>query len=452
MPLLSLPNELLFEIIGYIAGQDHLDNGHANGSSQGLDLVGLPFADVLRVSQTCQALRAVGTIFIYSSITVDKRVGTLEALFKDYPYLALCARRVVAPLYPPLRWSWCPNVYITLPERDPLEKNYLVILGRVLGSCRNVCQLSIVNPVPRCRGWERVTFEPKLLELLAPESVDSAKVLTLERLGSDAVLAYFMRLLDHERCGLETVRILEDCMAWTRYSLNLGFLQERESIRKCLHLVTNTQRRLRSVRNFDFDAQLNFSTHTLKSDVGRFFAMVMLEVKVLRMATTIEFICGALPTYAELGSHLTELTLETPSQPPWPTEDSNIPIHFCETISKLSRNLTKFVSYSEFPMCEELFVASNWPKLLSMDIKCESWYRCREFSPRDFRARLEILTTARPQSVFDLEWRGIRLAGPPVSTGTTVRKGISYLAPLEVFEGTDSFLSKPTAATIGLQC
>lgn len=101
MPLLSVPRELLLEIIRLVA--DSKPRPHRSYR--------VPYVRHLKhLAQTCRMLRSLSTTVIYSIIIIDRDLRALGEFLADYPTSATCIRylKVKAPTYVTLENYW-PN-------------------------------------------------------------------------------------------------------------------------------------------------------------------------------------------------------------------------------------------------------------------------------------------------------------------------------------------------------
>lgn len=385
MPLLSIPHELLLDIIGHVADSAPPTTSYSiNGLEQ--------------LAHTCVVLRSLSITLIYASVTIRREAGQLGSLLVDYPHLATCVRRLKIE---------APGIWAGDSQR---------LLRRILERCAKLREL-VLEKLPGTGGL-RTGFGDETLEYLPVESRRSMKTVAFHGLPLDGLLAHFKRMLNGEFSALQTLRMRSSDVC-NPYDVHRHREEQTQFMNALLlHASAGPSGALKSVQSFLFDAPFPYRLAE-ESDVGACFANAMPNLKFLSMVTSPDVIYGTLSAYISLGSQLTELNL-TGSYPSSsscsarrtnPQTDTSPRPHFCDIITKLSRNLTKFVIHgnSELRICHTLFVpspggrAENWPNLDLLNIRC--LLGCEGIKPSVLRLGLKRLTGNRPGAVILVEGR-----------------------------------------------
>lgn len=381
MSLLSIPSELLLDIIGHVADSAPMAAG--------------PFNELKHLAHTCIVLRSLSITLIYASITIHREAGHLGSFLIDYPHIATCVRRLKVE---------APGIWAGDDQR---------LLRRILERCTKLREL-VLEKLPGTGGL-RTGFEDEMLEYIPVESRRSMKMIAFNGLPLDGLLVHFKRMLGGEFSTLQTLR-MRSCDVCNPYDVR-RHREEQTQLMNALLLYASAKPpgALKSVQSFLFDAPFPYWLAE-ESDVGACLADAMPNLKFLSMVTSPDVIYGVLSTYSSLGSQLTELTL-TGSYPSScsartnPKSDTPPRPHFCDIITKLSQNLTKFVIHgnSELRICHKLFVpspgrrAENWPNLNLLSIRC--LLGCVGIKPSVLRDGLNRLAGNRPGAVLFMEGR-----------------------------------------------
>lgn len=386
MPLVSLPCELLLEIVEIVYA-----NSPQNSSS-------MPrrSSDIIQLAQTCQILRALSITLVYSSITThkDTNVPRIRGLLESYPPIAASVRSLkLCPL--DLRALRKPQQLVEMQFCD------------ILGSCKKLRNLCLDENT----GWWG--FGQVLLARLAPESKESIETIHLEGIRMCAALANFKLLLNSgEFNRLEEIRV----------TVPYGMPAEIKS-QYIPTASTALPRKLESVRKFYFRVPPIFAPGNpgIAPEMGNYPARTMPNVNVLTIIGQSNYVYGSLFTYVGLGSHLTELG-------PHLIEHGGVH-ELCEVLSRLSPKLTNLrLEGMGLEICHKLFTASTWTKLAILIIKCSSW--CTGIKPDLLRTQLEKLTETRPTVRISLSRLGVVLVSwNQPATGKT-----QYIASLKLFE------------------
>lgn len=390
MPLLSLPSELLLDIIGCLAASKPPTHNS-------------PHIVLKDLASTCQRLRSLSITFIYSSIDVwahTKNDELFNEILESDSHIAECIR----------------DLTISAPSDNKFQS-----AQGILKSCTKLRTLFLARLSKRYDGALDWDSKFAMLQYLAPESKMSLQKITLWS-NMEGVLAQLMVLLNGAREGqfgaLRTVDIEAEpfCRFWKRINRNspgalktfLGASAEPNS----------SSPKLESVQTLKIEARLPWRFRSEEAGIlGVLFAGAMPCVRVLDLKTSAECIYSALSTYATLGSHLTELTITSnhgnencssmlcgSRREPFccdPLKHGRQPHHFCAIIPKLSKNLTKFVVDGGHILglwvCHQMFgTAHQWPRLDLLRVECRG--ACRGFRPELFRATLEQLSEIRQQA------------------------------------------------------
>lgn len=381
MPLLSIPSELLLDIIGHVA-----DSAPLAADS---------FSRLKHIAHTCIVLRSLSITLIYASVTIHREVRHLGPFLIDYPHIAACVRHLKIE---------APGIWAGSNQR---------LLRRSLERCTRLREL-VLEKLPGTGGL-RTGFVDETLEYIPVESRRSMGMVAFNGLPLDGLLANFKRILGGEFSALHTLR-MRSCDVCNPYDVH-RHREEQIQLMNTLLLYASAKPpgALKSVQSFLFDAPFPYRLAE-ESDVGACLANAMPNLKSLSMVTSPDVIYGALSAYSNLGSQLTELTL-TDSSPSScsaktnPKSDTPPRPHFCDIITKLSQNLTKFVVHgnSELRICHTLFVpdsgccAENWPKLDLLSIRC--LLGCVGIKPFVLREGLNRLVGNRPGAVLFMEGR-----------------------------------------------
>lgn len=389
MPLVSLPCELLLEIVKIVYA-----NSPQNSSS-------MPrrSSDIIQLAQTCQILRALSITLVYSSITIHKDISVprIRGLLKSYPPIAASVRSL----------KLCPlNLRVLCEPQHLVEMQFCDILG----SCKRLRNLCLDE---NTKWWGSGQV---LLAQLAPESKKSIETIHLEGVRMCAALANFKLLLDSgEFNRLEEIKV------------TVPYGRPAETKPQFWEYIptasTALPRKLESVRKFYFRVPPIFAPKNpgIASEMGNYFARIMPNVNVLTIIGQSNYIYGSLFTYVGLGSHLTELTLHL---------FEHRGVHeLCEVLSKLSPKLTNLrLEGMGLEICHKLFTASTWTKLAVLRIKCSSW--CTGIKQDLLRTQLEKLTETRPTMRISLSRLYIGL----VFWNEPAIWGIQYIASIKSFE------------------
>lgn len=434
MPLLSLPREMLIEIISHVASDSHGQPVHDYSLSQ--NLTGPHFINVLNLSHTCQTLRFLGVTFVYAFINTNRTAKCLDALFTEYPHLAACVRKLVSSQYilsdPTAPFPVADH--ITQRTRDEYtKKDYWILLQKILGRCPQIRELYLEGPMSGFDSLEDIDPRGGVLEYLGPESFHLLSKIELVDFCLRSVLSYFTRLLNSGHCTLEEMSLYFLSTPCLEYHLPQE--DEQRQINEYLQLIAVTPLTLESIRSFEFVSPYHHGTGPI--NLGQLLAKTMMRVQCLSMTTSPECIYDAVSTYDQLGSNLTKLRLFTKRCPHKPLEGPNPSIHhFCPVIARLSQTLTDFFyAGTDFPICQEMFPPSAWSKIDSMRIMCGSQTRCEGMEPGELRTGLQTLAINRPRAVVNVEWNLVILQKYSSSTyfiessGAFERFGINYSSP-----------------------
>lgn len=398
MPLLSLPPELLFHIIGYI------DSGYDNTFRL------RPPLDIVKVASTCQTLRYVAVNFIYSSVRVTPK--RLHGLLASNKRAAASIRK------------------LTIDETFGLGgvPGSPLLEIEALKSCTKLRELNLsyrsyplnttekthpFNKSPKSRRYNW----PKLWVLLeAPKSL-------------------FTELSKRLPSALKGLTI---------NSLNPANLLGSERTPYLLVAENEPGPKLESVREFSLAIRYRYQPQRAEANiVGEHLARAMPEVQILQLCTSSECIYGMLSTYAELGSRLTQITLTG-----WDVrQPSNTrphrPYRLCEVVPRFSHSLTRLVideMYSSgLSVCHELFGATDeWPSLDYFSARCRTG--CEGINLSLFRAAMVEFAQTRPQVGLSMEVGGRRnrLKARLVSWNLeTMPENGNFIASLEEFKELD---------------
>lgn len=410
MPLLSLPSELLLDIIGKVNANNSPDPHSPDKAGGWSSTQTYPCLGIFSLAQTCQLLRSLAIEYIYSSVSVqdNNNAYELHKLLTTYPHLAACVRSLI--LWAPLAKRF---ETIRLEQGTPeIPESWwqVTLFQDILGSCKGLRKLVLKRP-SRWIGRERNEFNETLLEKLAPES--KATIETIEFVGNhlSAVLGHFRQLLESNEFGaLKSVRIEGYADQTTTDGLKIS--------------TTWPPGKLELVETFHFREPFADAI-----DIGRNFAQAMPNVKVLFMAATPDYVHATLLTYVELGSHLTELEIDCNAYNTISPTNS-----LCQIISKLSK-LRKFTAINTgMRTCHKMFTASQWTQLDFLNFGCIKG--CQGIKPDRLRENLEKLTQTRPMATITITRRFSRdlISWIPEEPGNQME---NYIAPLEVFEKLD---------------
>lgn len=385
MPLLSIPHELLLDIIGHVVDSAPLTTSYS-------------FNGLKQLAHTCIVLRSLSITLIYASVTIRREAGQLGSLLVDYPHIATCVRRLKIE---------APRIWAGDNQR---------LLRCILERCTRLREL-VLEKLPGTGGL-RTGFEDETLEYLPVESRRSMKTVAIHGLPLDGLLVHFRRMLGGEFSALQTLK-MRSCDMCNPYDVRRHREEQRQFMNAILlHASAEPPGALKSVQSFLFDAPFPYRL-VEESDVGACLANAMPNLKFLSMVTSPDIIYGALSAYISLGSKLTELNL-TGSYPSSSSscstrtnpQTNTLPRpHFCDIITKLSRNLTKFIIHgnSELRICHTLFIsdpgsrAENWPNLDVLNIRC--LLGCEGIKPSVLRLGLKHLARNRPGAVLLVEGR-----------------------------------------------
>lgn len=426
--LLSLPKELLLDIIGYVATIDECDSNQTAKPDPDPPVLefdcSLPlgvsgtypsdpeiardplvfwpnssfrlrsYSNITALSHTCQLLRSLCAPVKYHSVVSNyKTVPVLYKLLKSRSYhIAACIRHLTlsAPYDNTPSDPFAFYNIFPLPSTQPRSRiPDSPLLPEILESCTKLQELWLDGT-----GWED---HQMLLGHLAPESKQSITALGLSGLEPKRLFGYLQALCDEVENGgfgaLTTVRI--GAAQGNKYETiwrdgGETVLRERQLFLQSIGAGW-AGGRLESVRTFTFGRPSGSSMELAGGleIMGEYFAMLMPNVQVLNLNTTVQCIYGALSTYAKLGSKLTELTLSSKSR---------TYINFCDVLAELSPRVTKFVVRGSWLwICQRFFGAggeSLWPNLTLLSVGCFSG--CNGIELSDFRAGLERLTQTHP--------------------------------------------------------
>lgn len=396
MSLLSLPNELLLDIIEKVNASDLWRSSTFHMS------------DILKLAHTCRLLRSLSIALIYTSISSRSDSEKLHKLLTSYPHIAACVRKLT--LY---------SCLVTLPSSmapHPAQSK----LREILGSCKRLRELRLEEPC----DWLRSSFDEEILEHTAPESKGSIEAICFKGLELKVALRHFDVLLDSSEFGaLTTVRIL-DCQMVNETEYNTSRIEQY-----CQQ--AGDSRKSESVRTFSLHMPASCA---MQSELGTYFAQAMPNVKVLSIIATADCVYNTLSTYIGLGPHLTDLELRTGSTRMGCENTQSQEI--CKVVSKLSQKLTRLlISNAEgLEICHKLFTASEWPQLNKLWIY--GLKGCEGIEPDILRDQLEKLTQARPViSIFMERPNYCSVVSWNCRAELAIfLEGDNYIAPLEVFE------------------
>lgn len=390
MPLLSLPCELLLDIVEKVNAGCYKN------------------PDTVQLAQTCQLLRSLSVAFVYSSVAVrdEKHSLMLHGLLTSYPQIADCVRFL--KLFP---------LGIPPHSKEPQLRD-------ILSRCKKLRELCLESLVGRGKF---TNLKEVLLEQLAPESKGSIETIKFLRIGLDTTIANFTYLLDSGEFGrLETVKVVEP------YELPEGIMARIGGyIRNACTTLASSK--LESVRTFHLEGPPGFTPVAPDIgplDIGGYFARVMPNVEVLSMTAELDYIHGTLFAYAGLGSQLTRLTLHCTE----PSESREL----CETLSKLSPKLTGLMlSGPGLGICHKMFTVSAWTQLALLKINCCSG--CQGIELDLFRTHLKKLTETRPMATITVNRCYSELVSwnCEAQADTGERRTDHYIAPLEIFKKLD---------------
>lgn len=393
MPLLSLPYEILLEIIEAV-----------HTSARPFSLAGHN-SNTVHLAQTCQILRSLSTPYVYSSITLHNHICAhqVQELLELYPSVASHVRSLKLSAFDE-------------PYRQPLRD---VQFWDILSRCKKLQELRFdENTV----GGK---FDKSLLVGLAPESRGSLRMIQFIGVDLDTVLRNFKFMLrSGEFGGLEIIEITAPHVSSPE--------MEPQVWRRPIPAAsgTRTSKKLESVRKFYFKELLEpilDSPAHVPLGVGSYFAQAMPNLNVLSMMRRPCIINETLFTYAELGSHLTELTLHLDE-----TSESS---ELCKTLSRLSPKLT-FLSLRGLGVmiCHKLFAAS-WAKIGIL--KIESSSMCNGTKPDLLCAHLKEIVETHPTARVSLNQSYVRLASWRYGGWTAAGERIieHFFASPEVFRG-----------------
>lgn len=363
MPLVSLPCELLLEIVKRVYAGSPLNSSSKPGRN----------SDIIQLAQTCQILRALSIALVYSSVIIQKdtNVPQIRGLLKSYPPIAACVR----------------SLKLRSLKLCVLRERYPQILREtqlcdILGSCKKLRKLCLDENAGGS-GFSQVS-----LAQLAPESKGSIETIHLEGVKMCAALANFKLLLDSGKFNrLKEIRV----------TVPYGRPAEikPQFWRHILTTSTTPPRKLESVRKFYFGVPPIFVPEGsgILLEMGNYLARAMPNVHVLTIIGQSNHIYSSLFTYVELGSHLTELTI-------YLVEHGRFH-ELCEALSRLSPKLTNLrLEGTRVEICHKLFTASTWTKLAILKINCGSG--CPGIKPDLLRAHLENFTETRPTMLIFL--------------------------------------------------
>lgn len=453
MPLLLLPQELLLEVIGYVAATDRCVGGKSgslgaeswdpdlerNGQRYYQDCSPLASKDVLSLIHTCQFLRSLCLQSAYFSVSgYEKAVPVLYRLLPLHPHIATCIRELC--LFMPYK-----STRMSGDETDGLGVSDSLFLIGILRSCTGLRELRLdgsTNP------WNWVKdFEGVLLRYMAPESKRSIVKLEMLGLVYETMFAYLKQLCDEvENGGFGALKML-----------GIGAGEDRREgaeLPRVQGLVWPTDgdwagTKLESVRSFKFVTSPFYNLVPI--DVGTYFATLMPNLQALNLKTEIICIYDMLSTYVRLGAHLTEIKLKF-SLPHFAR------IHLCCIIPKFQK-LVKFVVDTDSPLriCQTMFHDGDkrplWPHLtlLSADLGTTG---CDGVKVDELRAGIVRFTQTHPTaSVFMkirrtgpvlVNWDGVNPTDPQGSYDLQSTEDSTsnlchgqwnrYIAPLEGFK------------------
>lgn len=102
------------------------------------------------------------------------------------------------------------------------------------------------------------------------------------------------------------------------------------------------------------DFTFNWEPQVNVADKAGYFARAMPNVKMLTMRAKSDYICSTLSKYAQLGSHLTAIILDTKSLQGY---------ELCELVSKLASKLAIFVVTGGAQICHKIFNPLEWAQI-----------------------------------------------------------------------------------------
>lgn len=347
MPLLSLPAELLREIISLALNiPTPVPDSCEEPSCSGLDVRQTypctPTA-ATRLSHTCHVMRSHALPLMYASVTVNhEHSGTLHELLTTWPHIASCVRIL--------------TVFIT--------------------NFRGAQRLHGI--IKRCSGLQDLRLDGS-------------------RAGGDFIASLLAHAVQSplRSLGLRTFEWPEIRVYLCMAPRTLHTLRLEDPVRP-IQIVVNSGEsvllpRLPSVRTFICHTELFDQCGSI--DAGSWLAHMFPNVHVLDIKltdTTIQFLEG----YATLGTPLTELTVHFLTAQP----------QFCVTVAHLVPTLRRFTAHGG-TICEVMF-APAWRCIEYLDIECQAG--CEGVNSCVMRQGIVRLVGARPRASVRVALNGGR--------------------------------------------
>lgn len=303
MPLLSLPNELLLDII-----QEAVATPFSSSAGYCHEFVG-PTLPIISPSTTslahsCKLLRSLTVPLLYASVNAHPRsTPALHAQLTSHVHIAECVQKL--------------TVFIT-------DAPGAQLLHGIIKRCPKLRDLRLDG------AYANQDFTATLLMHVTPHPLNT---LSLRGFHLDNILLY----LSTAPPGVQTVRI-EDPVT-DLVNPDAPAISSLPDVRT---LIWST------------GAWDSFPPCTRVTDIAKM--MPNIEKLGLKISTR-SF--PLLEHYANLGTRLTELTLQF----------DQTPMGFCGTVAKLAPSLRRFVAHGGI-MCEQLFGA-DWGCVEYFDVKCE---------------------------------------------------------------------------------
>lgn len=340
MPLLSLPLELLYEILKD-AEFDLILNPtpHNRGT-----------ITIRSVASTCKLLRSIAIRYIYDTVRVT-RLRDLEALPAIF-----ASRQDIPDSVRHLAFGF-PVDSVTKANLWPLKdiaRSSIDCYRQILQSCNNISTLYIEAGAryssSKCRidsYGQHVDGISSLLEHINPEAAPKIDRLIIERFDLKKMFSHFTKL--DNLCNLRVLWLMA-CDG------SLG--NPLASWKRSPKLFPN----LPSVRDLRIQLQLPTLSDEAETALGEHIALAIPNVNTLALETSMHCIYGALTTYSKKSTNIKELELGPHSPKRLETSPNLSGIHLCDAIASLSPRLVNFQVclgrrnwQSTLPLCHKMF-------------------------------------------------------------------------------------------------
>lgn len=372
MPLLSLPQELLFEIAICVQGTGfqttcNSSPGPTASTSSSSSL------DIFKLAQTCHALRSVCLTLIYPTIVTDTRPGKLERLLADFPVITAQVRTLTVWACQH-RYAYTASIHTdaistltvfkgALEKRSTMPPPVAWQLQGVLANCTNLTSLTIKQPRSQAPDpGNSLTPKPSCLSHLAPSTKHTLTTLTLHNFRLVGLLAQFRGLLAAGFTALHTFRI---------ENLNMNNPPSYQETTKLAHHLAHlsTLTDTLPATTLHLHAPLTRPSHS-ERPLGALLARALPHVTTLDATAGAACIHALLGAFAAAHQPLAHIALVVPPPSYQPAAADDAENEVCALLAALAPALVTLV-WSGERACQRLLVG-EWGVLAEMRVRCRA--------------------------------------------------------------------------------